>query len=73
MPDGLQPVSPVLAAMLRNTNSYGLQQPPRLGADDVARLPVVAGIDTAAYPARRLTAWWTRGRPGHLRAVDQTR
>jgi hypothetical protein len=37
--DGLQPVSPVLAAIMRNTNSYGLQQPPRLAADEVSRLP----------------------------------
>ncbi len=32
LPDGLQQISPVLAVILRN-NSYGLQQPPRLGAD----------------------------------------
>jgi type VII secretion protein EccB len=55
LPDGLQPISPVLAAVLRNTNSYGLSQPPRLGADDVARTPVSHMIDTAAYPAQRLT------------------
>jgi type VII secretion protein EccB len=48
--DGLQPVSPVLAGILRNTNSYGLAQAPRLGADEVARMPVARGIDTAAYP-----------------------
>ena len=40
LPDGLQPISPVLAAILRNTNSYGLDQPPRLGADEIAKLPV---------------------------------
>ena len=39
LPDGLQPVSPVLAEILRNTNSYGLAQAPRLGADEVARMP----------------------------------
>ncbi|MCV7228255.1 type VII secretion protein EccB [Mycolicibacterium komossense] len=55
LPDGLQPVSPVLAAILRNTDSYGLSQPPRLGADDIARMPVSRVIDTAAYPAQRLT------------------
>ncbi|HEX2284218.1 MAG TPA: type VII secretion protein EccB, partial [Mycobacterium sp.] len=27
--DGLQPITPVLAAILRNTNSFGLDQPPR--------------------------------------------
>ena len=53
--DGVQAVSPVLAAILRNTNSYGLQQPPRLTADEVAKLPVAGGIDTDAYPADQLT------------------
>jgi type VII secretion protein EccB len=53
--DGLQPVPPVLAAILRNTNSFGLAQPPRLGADDVARLPVARGIDTSVYPADPVT------------------
>ncbi|MGV0768879.1 type VII secretion protein EccB [Mycobacterium syngnathidarum] len=52
LPDGLQPISPVLASIMRNTDSFGLQQPPRLGADEVARTPVAHGIDTAAYPTR---------------------
>ncbi|MBV9318381.1 MAG: type VII secretion protein EccB [Mycobacterium sp.] len=56
LPDGLQPISPVLAAMLRNTNSYGLDQPPVLGADKVARLPVSRMLDTTRYPDQRLTA-----------------
>lgn len=55
LPDGLQPVSEVVAAMLRNTDSHGLAQPPRLGADQVAALPAAEGIDTAAYPAGRIT------------------
>jgi type VII secretion protein EccB len=55
LPDGLQPVSPVLAAILRNTNSYGMDQPPRLGADDIAKMPVSQAIDTASYPVRRLS------------------
>lgn len=50
LPDGLQPVSPVLAAILRNTNSFGLDQPPRLSADEVSRIPVANVIDTAIYP-----------------------
>lgn len=53
--DGLQPISPVLATIMRNTNSYGLDQPPRLGADDIARLPVATAIDTNAYPAEPLS------------------
>lgn len=52
LPDGLQPISPVLAAILRNANSYGLDQPPRLGADEVARLPVSRVLDTTRYPAQ---------------------
>lgn len=54
-PDGLQPISPVLAAILRNTNSYGLQQPPRLGADEVAKLPVSRLLDTTRYPAQQVS------------------
>jgi len=54
LPDGLQPISPVLAAILRNTNSYGLQQPPRLGADEIAKLPVSRMLDTARYPDQQI-------------------
>jgi type VII secretion protein EccB len=53
--DGLQPVPEVLAGILRNTNSFGLERPPRLGADEVARMPVARGLDTGAYPAQRVT------------------
>jgi type VII secretion protein EccB len=52
--DGLQPVPEVLAGILRNTNSFGLEQPPRLGADEVARMPVARGIDVDAYPSERV-------------------
>jgi type VII secretion protein EccB len=54
LPDGLQPISPVLAAVLRNTNSYGLDQPPRLGADQIAKLPVSRMLDTARYPDQQV-------------------
>ncbi|BAX90648.1 type VII secretion protein EccB [Mycobacterium shigaense] len=71
LPDGLQPISPVLAAILRNTNSYGLDQPPRVGADQVAKLPVSRLLDTAGYPDQSLSlvdaaknpvacAYWTK-------------
>jgi ESX secretion system ATPase EccB len=55
LPDGLQAISPVLAAMLRNANSYGFDQPPRLGADQVARLPVSRVLDTSRYPEQRVS------------------
>jgi type VII secretion protein EccB len=54
LPDGLQPISPVLAAILRNTNSYGLDQPPRLPADEVAKLPVSRMLDTSRFPDRQV-------------------
>ncbi|MCV7378387.1 type VII secretion protein EccB [Mycobacterium alsense] len=54
LPDGLQPISPVLAAILRNSNSYGLEQPPRLGADEVAKLPVSRMLDTSRYPDQQV-------------------
>lgn len=63
LPDGLQPISPVLAAILRNTNSYGLQQPPRLGADEVARLPVSRMLDTARYPSQPVSLVDMAGNP----------
>ncbi|WP_059015384.1 type VII secretion protein EccB [Mycobacterium sp. M26] len=52
LPDGLQPVTPVLAAILRNTDSYGLAQPPVLDADDAARLPTSTLLDVEAYPVQ---------------------
>jgi type VII secretion protein EccB len=55
LPDGLQQISPVLAAILRNANSYGLDQPPHLGADKVAKLPVSRQLDTSRYPEQRLS------------------
>jgi type VII secretion protein EccB len=54
LPDGLQQISPVLAAILRNSNSYGLDQPPRLGADQVSKLPVSRMLDTARYPDQQV-------------------
>jgi type VII secretion protein EccB len=54
LPDGLQPISSVLAAVLRNSNSYGLDQPPRLGADQIAKLPVSRTLDTSRYPDQRI-------------------
>lgn len=52
--DGLQPVSAVLAAALRNSNSYGLVAPPKLDADQIARIPVSTQIDGSVFPAQRI-------------------
>ncbi|MUM17550.1 type VII secretion protein EccB [Mycobacterium sp. CBMA271] len=48
--DGVQQVSPVIASTLRNANSYGLEQPPRLTADQIAHLPTSSLIDTSVFP-----------------------
>lgn len=45
----------MLAAILRNANSYGLDQPPRLSADKVAKLPVSRQLDTSRYPEQRVS------------------
>ncbi len=50
--DGLQPISGVVAAVLRNSDSLGLDRPPVLGADDVARLPVSRVLDVSRFPER---------------------
>ncbi|QUR66034.1 type VII secretion protein EccB [Mycobacterium spongiae] len=55
LPDGLQQISPVLAAILRNTDAFGLRQPPRLGPDEVAKLPVSRTLDTTRYPDQPVT------------------
>ncbi|MDQ2627539.1 MAG: type VII secretion protein EccB, partial [Actinomycetota bacterium] len=52
LPDGLQPISGVVAAVLRNTDSHGMDRPPLLGADDVARLPVSHALDVSRFPER---------------------
>ncbi len=55
LPDGLQPISPVLSAVLRNANSFGLTRPPHVGADDIARMPVSRLLDNEAYPQNPVT------------------
>lgn len=56
LPDGVQQVSPVIASILRNTNSYGLAQPPRLTADQIAHLPTSSAIETGAFPSAPVKA-----------------
>ena len=48
--EGMQPISPVLAAILRANNAYGLIAPPALTPDQVAKAPTVAPIDVEDYP-----------------------
>ncbi|MBY0443341.1 MAG: type VII secretion protein EccB [Mycobacteriaceae bacterium] len=48
--DGVQPVSAVVAAMLRQQNSYGATTPPRVSPDQLARVPVRHVLDVDYYP-----------------------
>jgi type VII secretion protein EccB len=72
--DGVQPVSAVVAAMLRQQNSYGAATPPRVSPDQLARVPVRHVLDVDYYPKTPLkvvdghaepvtcVAWqWTQG------------
>lgn len=63
LPDGLQPISPAMATLMRATNSYGLEQPPRLGADEVAKLPVSRQLNTDSFPSQRITVADTAAAP----------
>lgn len=48
--DGVQPVSPVVAAMLRHQNSYGLATPLAVSPDRLARVPIRRVLDVDHYP-----------------------
>jgi type VII secretion protein EccB len=52
--DGLQPISPVVAAILRANDAYGLVEPPALTPDQVAKAPKAAPISVDDYPANAL-------------------
>ncbi|MEY8019149.1 type VII secretion protein EccB [Mycobacterium servetii] len=52
---GLQPISPVIAAILRADNAHGLVDPPVLTPDQVAKAPSVHPIPVEDYPAQPLT------------------
>lgn len=48
--EGLQGISPVVAAMLRAHDSHGLVESPELTPDQVAKAPQVRAIDVDAFP-----------------------
>lgn len=81
LPDGLQQITPAFAALLRNTNSYGLVQPPWLSADEVARMPLSRALEVSDFPAERvelvdsaaapvLCARWTRAADATTRSLE---
>jgi len=49
--DGVQKISEVMAAVIRNTNAYGADVAPTVSQDVVARLPAAnPGLDTSMFP-----------------------
>ncbi|BBY96398.1 ESX-2 secretion system ATPase EccB2 (plasmid) [Mycobacterium gallinarum] len=52
--NGVQPVSSVVAAMLRQRESFGVSQPPRISPDVLGDVPVREVLDVTGYPAEPL-------------------
>lgn len=52
--DGVQPVSSVVAAMLRQRDSFGVTQPPRISPDVLGDVPVRDVLDVTDYPTEPL-------------------
>jgi type VII secretion protein EccB len=61
--DGVQPVTSVVAAMLRQRDSYGASQPPRVSPDVLGDIPVRQVLDVAGYPAQPLKVVDWRAEP----------
>jgi type VII secretion protein EccB len=54
LPDGVQRISPFVAALLRSSNSFGGALPTVVAPDRLARVPVVDSLPVAFYPSTRL-------------------
>ena len=52
--EGIQPISPVVAAILRANDAYGLVEPPALTPDQVAKAAKADPVPVDDYPADRL-------------------
>jgi len=51
LPNGVQPISPVAASVLRNVNTYGASVAPTVSPDVVSHLPAAnPGVDLSAFP-----------------------
>jgi type VII secretion protein EccB len=61
--DGVQPISPVVAAMLRQRDSYGTSTPPRISPDRLAQAPIRHVLDVDYYPAQPLKMVDQRAQP----------
>lgn len=85
--DGVQPISPVVAAMLRQRDTFGFASPPRVTPDRIGKIPVRRVLEVDSYPRGPLRlvdgadmsvtcAAWERGvdeRQGRLSLVAARR
>jgi type VII secretion protein EccB len=53
-PEGIQPISPVVAAILRANDAYGLVEPPVLTPDQIAKAPKADPVPVEDYPSNAL-------------------
>lgn len=61
--DGVQPVSSVVAAMIRQRDSFGAEQPPRVSPDVLGDIAEREVLDVAGYPAEPLKVINWRAEP----------
>lgn len=61
--DGVQEISPVVASMLRQTNSFGFAVPPKVSPDRLAHIPVRHLLDVDYYPKSPLRIVDTASQP----------
>jgi type VII secretion protein EccB len=54
LPDGVQRISPFVAALLRSANSFGDALPSVVAPDRLAKVPVVDSLPVSFYPSTRL-------------------
>jgi type VII secretion protein EccB len=52
--EGMQPISPVIAAILRANDAYGLVEPPALTPDQINKAPKVNVVPVDDYPTNAL-------------------
>ncbi|MDT5132680.1 MAG: hypothetical protein QOE41_1991, partial [Mycobacterium sp.] len=55
LPDGVQQVSPLVASLLRSSNSFGDVLPLVVAPDRLTKVPVVASLPVSFYPPTKLT------------------
>ena len=64
--NGVQPISPFVASLLRSANSFGDELPVVVAPDRLASVPVVESLPVDYYPTTRLELVDTAVQPRHV-------